>query len=98
MVDVGKIEGPREPSLNQPRQEEDQRRRRAEEVRQGDRVNISPEAQKAAELAKFVSLAKALPASRPEKVAEARERIQSQNPADENINRTVARRLLDELL
>lgn len=96
-MDVGKIEGPREPSLNQPRQEE-QRRRRTEEVQRGDHVNISPEAQKAAEVAKFVSLAKTLPTSRPEKVAEARERIQSQNPADEAVNRTVAKRLLDELL
>lgn len=96
-MDVSKIDGVNEPSLNQPRQEE-QRRRSAEEVRSSDGVNISPEAQKAAEVARLVSLVKQIPDSRADKVAEASERIQSQNPQDEDVNRSVAGRLLDDLL
>ncbi|UCD55965.1 MAG: flagellar biosynthesis anti-sigma factor FlgM [Candidatus Hydrogenedentota bacterium] len=96
-MDVGKIDGVQEPSLNQPRQEE-QRRRRAEEVQPNDRVNISPEAKKAAEVARLVSLVKQIPDTRQDKVAEARARIQSQAPEDERVNRTVARRLLEDLL
>jgi hypothetical protein len=96
-VDVSKIDGVNEPFLNQPRQE-DQRRRRAEEVRSSDGVNISPEAQKAAEVARLVSLVKQIPDTRADQVAQARARIQSQTPQDENVNRTVAGRLLDDLL
>jgi hypothetical protein len=96
-VDVGKVEGVNEPSLNQPRQE-DQKRRRTEEVRQSDKVNISPEAQKAAEVARLISLVKKVPEVREEKINEATARIQSQSPQDETVNRTTARRLLEELL
>ena len=93
-MDVGKIDGVNEPSLNQPRQE-DQRRRRTGEARHADKVNISPEAQKAARL---VSLVKQIPEVRDDKVTEAAERIQSQKPGDEEVNRTIARRLLEDLL
>jgi hypothetical protein len=96
-VDVGKVDGVNEPSLNQPRQEE-QQRRRAEDARQADKVNISPEAQKAAEIARLVSLVKQLPDVRDDKVNEARARLQSQSPQDEAVNRTIAQRLLDDLL
>ena len=96
-MDVGRVDGVNEPSLNQPRQE-DQRRRRAEEVQQTDKVNISPEAQKAAEVARLVSLVKQIPDVRQDKVAQARARLQSQSPQDENVNRTIAQRLLDDLL
>lgn len=96
-MDVSKIDGVNEPFLNQPHQE-DQRRRRAEEVRSSDGVNISPEAQKAAEVARLVSLVKQIPDTRADQVAQARARIQSQTPQDESVNRTVAGRLLDDLL
>lgn len=94
-MDVGKIDGVYEPSLNQPHKE-GQHRRKTEEARQGDKVNISPEAQKAAEVARLVSLVKQIPDVRDEKVAQAKERLQS--PEDDNINNLVARRLLDDLL
>ncbi len=95
-MDVGKVSGPQEPFLNQPRQE-DQRRRRAEAVRSGDHVNISPEAQKAAEVKRLVSMVKKIPEVRPEKVAEAKKRIQSET-TPENVNRTVAQRIIEDLL
>lgn len=95
-MDVGKIDGAHEPFLNQPRQEE--QRRRAEEVRRSDNVDISAEAQKAAEVARLVSLVKQIPDIRQNKVAEARARIESQTSQDESVNRTVAQRLLDDLL
>jgi regulator of protease activity HflC (stomatin/prohibitin superfamily) len=96
-VDISKIDGVNEPVLNQPRQEE-QRRRRAEQVQPADRVNISAEAQRAAEVARLVSLAKQIPDVRQDKVADASARIQAQQPQDETVNRTVARRLLEDLL
>ena len=96
-MDIGKIDGVNEPSLNQPKQE-DQRRRRTEEVREADKVNISPEARKAAEVARLVAMVKELPEVRPEKVAEATERLKSQTAGDEDVNRTIAQRLLDDLL
>jgi hypothetical protein len=96
-VDVGKVDGVNEPSLNQPKQE-DQRRRRAEEAREADKVNISPEARKAAEVARLVAKVKELPEIRPDKVAEAIKRLESQKADDEEINRTIAQRLLDDLL
>ncbi len=96
-MDIGKIDGVNEPSLNQPKQE-DQRRRRTEDVRQSDKVSISPEAQKAAEVARLVSLVKQIPEVREDEVARAAERIQSQTPQDEDISRTVAQRLLEDLL
>lgn len=96
-MDIGKVEGVNEPSLNQPRQE-DQQRRRAEEARQTDKVNISPEAQKAAEVARLVSLVKQIPDIREDKINEAKARLQSQSPQDETLNRTIAQRLLDDLL
>ncbi len=96
-MDVGKIDGVNEPSLNQPRKE-DQGRRRAEEARGADKVNISPEARKAADIARLVSLAKEIPEVREDTVAEAAERLESQKPDDEQVNRTVAQRLLEDLL
>ena len=96
-MDVGKIGGVNEPSPNRPRQE-DQRRRGAEETRGADKVNISPEARKAAEIARLVSLAKEIPEVRDDKVAQAVERLESQKPDDEQVNRTVAQRLLEDLL
>jgi hypothetical protein len=96
-VDVSKIDGAHEPFLNRPGQE-DQRRRRTEEVRQSDKVNISAEAQKAAEVARLVSLVKQIPDIRPDKVAQAKARIESQASQDESVNLTVAQRLLDDLL
>ena len=96
-MDVGKIDGVNEPSLNQPRKE-DQSRRRAGETRGADNVNISPEAREAAEIARLVSLAKEIPEVRPDKVAEAAERLESQKPDDEQVNRTVVQRLLEDLL
>lgn len=96
-MDVGKIDGVNEPSLNQPKQE-DQRRRRTEETREADKVNISPEARKASEVARLVAKVKELPEVRPDKVAEAVKRLESQKPDDEQVNRTVAQRLLDDLL
>ena len=96
-MDIGKVEGVNEPTLNQPRQEE-QKRRQAEEARQSDKVNISPEAKKAAEIARLVSLVKQIPEVREDVVNEASARIQSQSPQDETVNRTVAQRLLDDLL
>ncbi|MBI5115001.1 flagellar biosynthesis anti-sigma factor FlgM [Candidatus Poribacteria bacterium] len=96
-MDISRIDGVHEPSLNQPRQEE-QRRRNVEEVRASDGVNISAEAQKAAEVARLVSLAKKIPDIREDKVAEAKERVDSQPSQDQAVNRTVAQRLLDDLL
>ena len=96
-MDVGKIDGVNEPSLNQPKQE-DQRRRRTEEAREADKVNISPEARKAAEVARLVAKVKELPEVRPDKVAEAVKRLESQKPNDDDVNRTIAQRLLDDLL
>jgi hypothetical protein len=96
-MDIGKIDGVHEPVLNQPRQEE-QRRRNIEEVRSADDVNISAEAKKAAEVAQLVSIVKQLPETREDKIAGAKERIASQSPQDQNVNRTVAQRLLDDLL
>ena len=96
-MDVGKVDGVNEPSLNQPKQE-DQRRRRTEEAREADKVNISPEARKAAEVARLVAKVKELPEVRPDKVAEAVKRLETQKPDDEQVNRTVAQRLLDDLL
>ena len=96
-MDISKIDGVNEPVLNQPRQEE-QRRKRTEQVQSADRVNISPEAQRAAEVARLVSLAKQIPDIRQDKVADASTRIQSQPPQDDTVNRTVARRLLEDLL
>ncbi len=97
-MDVGKIDGVNEPSLNQPRQEDQRRRRAAEEVRSSDKVSISPEAQKASEIARLVSIVKLLPEVREGKVAEAAERLQSQSADDEQVNRTVAQRMLEDLL
>jgi hypothetical protein len=96
-MDVGKVDGVHEPFLNQPRQEE-QNRRRTGEADQSDKVSISPEAQKAAEVARLVSLVKQIPDVREAKVAQAQARLQSQTPDDENVARTVAQRLLDDLL
>ena len=96
-MDVSKIDGAHEPFLNRPGQE-DQRRRRTEEVRQSDKVNISAEAQKAAEVARLVSLVKQIPDIRPDKVAQAKARIESQASQDESVNLTAAQRLLDDLL
>jgi hypothetical protein len=96
-VDVGKIDGVNEPSLNQPKQE-DQRRRRTQEVREADKVNISPEARKAAQVAELVAKVKELPEIRPDKVAEAVQRLESQDRNDEQVNRTIAQRLLDDLM
>ncbi len=96
-MDVGKVDGVNEPSLNQPRQE-DHRRRRAEATQRTDAVDISPEAQKAAEVARLVSLVKQLPEIREDKVAEAAARLQSQSSDADEINRTVAQRLLEDLL
>ena len=96
-MDVGKVDGVNEPSLNQPKQE-DQRRRRTEEAREADKVNISPEARKAAEVARLVAKVKELPEVRPDKVAEAVKRLESQKPNDDDVNRTIAQRLLDDLL
>lgn len=95
-MDVGKVDGVNEPSLNQPRQED--RRRRAEEVQKTDKVNISPEARKAAEVARLVALAKEIPEVRDDKVAEAKARLESEKPDDEEVNRTIAQRLLEDLL
>ena len=96
-MDVGKIDGVNEPSLNQPRKE-DSDRRKAEKTREADKVNISPEARKAAEVARLVSLANEIPEVRDDEVAQAKERLESQKPDDEQVNRTVAQRLLDDLL
>ena len=96
-MDVGKVDGVNEPTLNQPRQE-DQRRKRTGEAREADKVNISPEAQKAAEVARLVSLANEIPEVRPDKVAEAKARLESEKSNDEQINRTIAQRLLEDLL
>ena len=96
-MDVGKVDGVHEPFLNQPRQEE-QNRRRTGEASQGDKVSISPEAQKAAEVARLVSLVKQIPDVREGKVAQAQARLQTQTPDDENVAQTVAQRLLDDLL
>jgi len=96
-VDVGKIDGVSEPSLNQPKQE-DHRRRRTEEVREADKVSISPQARKAAEVARLVSKVKEIPEVRPDKVAEAAKRFESQKADDAQVNRTIAQRLLDDLL
>lgn len=96
-MDINRVDGVHEPSLNQPRQEE-QRKRATQETRPTDEVSFSPEAQKAAEVARFVTLAKQLPDSRPEKLAQARERIASQPQDEENVYRTVARRMLEDLL
>ena len=96
-MDVSKIDGAHEPFLNRPGQD-DQRRRRTDQVRQNDKVNISPEAQKAAEIARLVSLVKQIPDIRPDKVAQARARIEAQVSQDENVTRSVVQRLLDDLL
>lgn len=96
-MDIGKIDGVNEPSLNQPRKE-DSSRRRAEGTRKADDVNISPEARKAAEIARLVSLANDIPEVRDDKVAQAAERLEAQDPDDEQVNRTVAQRLLEDLL
>ena len=96
-MDVGKVDGVNEPSLNQPRQE-DNRRRRAEATQRTDAVDISPEAQKAAEVARLISLVKQLPEIREDKVAEAAARLQSQSSDADEVNRTVAQRLLEDLL
>ena len=96
-MDVGKVDGVHEPFLNQPRQEE-QNWRRTGEASQGDKVSISPEAQKAAEVARLVSLVKQIPDVREGKVAQAQARLQTQTPDDENVAQTVAQRLLDDLL
>jgi hypothetical protein len=96
-VDIGKIDGVNEPSLNQPRQE-DRRGRRAEEARRADDVNISPEARKAAELARLVSLAKEILDVRDDKIAEAAKRLETEDASDELVNRTVAQRMLEDLL
>ncbi len=96
-MDVGKVDGVNEPSLNQPRQE-DNRRRRAEATQRTDAVDISPEAQKAAEVARLISLVKQLPEIREDKVAEAAARLQSQSSDADEVNRSVAQRLLEDLL
>jgi hypothetical protein len=96
-VDIGKIDGVSEPSLNQPRQE-DQKQRQIEEARRTDNVDISPEAQRAAEVARLVSLVKQIPDIRQDKVDQAIVRIQSESPQDETLNQTIAQRLLDDLL
>ena len=96
-MDVVKVDGVNEPSLNQPRQE-DNRRRLAEATQRTDAVDISPEAQKAAEVARLISLVKQLPEIREDKVAEAAARLQSQSSDADEVNRTVAQRLLEDLL
>ena len=96
-MDISKIDGVSEPVMNEPRQQE-QRRRRTEELQPSDGVSISPEAQKAAEVARLVSLVKQIPEVRPDKVAQARARIESEALQDETVNRTVARRLMEDLL
>ena len=96
-MDIGKIDGPNEPSLNQPRQE-DRRGRRAEEVRKTDDVDISPEARKAAEVASLVSLAKEILEVRDDKIAEAAKRLETEDANNELVNRTVAQRMLEDLL
>jgi hypothetical protein len=95
-VDINRIDGVHEPSLNKARQEE-QRQRSAQDVRPADQVNISPEAKQAAEVARLVSLAKKLPDSRPDKLAQAKERLDSQ-PLQDDVYRTIARRMMDDLL
>ncbi len=97
-MNINRIDGVHEPTLNQPRQEEQRQRNQAEEVRTGDLVNISPEAQKAVEVAQLVSLAKQIPDTRPEKITDAKARIEAQAPQDEKVNRTVAQRLMEDLL
>ena len=96
-MDIGKIDGPNEPSLNQSRQE-DRRGRRAEEVRKADDVAISPEARKPAEVARLVSLAKEILEVRDDKIAETAARLKSEDSKDPQVNRTVAQRMLEDLL
>lgn len=97
-MDINRIDGVHEPSLDKTRQEE-QRQRSTPDVRPADQVNISPEAQKAADVAKYAALAKKLPDTRPEKIEQAGERLES-SPAqeDKNIYRIVARRLMEDML
>jgi hypothetical protein len=96
-MDIGQIGGVNEPSPSQPRKE-NQRRSGAEETREADKVNISPEAREAAEVARLVSLTNDILEIRDDKVAQATERIEAQEPDDEQVNRTVAQRLLEDLL
>ncbi len=95
-MDIGQIGGVNEPSPSQPRKE-DQRRRGAGEMREADKVNISPEAREAAEVAKLVSLANEIPEVRDAEVAQAKERLEAQQPDDEQVNRTDAQRLRGDL-
>lgn len=97
-MDINRIDGVHEASLDKARQEE-QRQRSPKNVAPADQVSISPEAQKASEVSRLVSLVKQLPDVRPEKLAQAKERLDSQPPeADEQVSRTIARRMLEELL
>ena len=97
-MDINRIDGVHEPSLDKTRQEE-QRQRSPKNVVSGDQISISPEAQKAAEVSRLVSLAKQLPDVRPERLAQSKERLDSQPPeADEEVSRAVARRMMEELL
>jgi hypothetical protein len=97
-VDIGKVDGVNEPSLNKPQQQDKRSAPRTEDVRKTDDVDISSEAREAAELARLISLAKDIPEVRDAMVAEAKARLESENADDEQINRTTARRLLEELL
>ncbi len=70
----------------------------AETVRRTDGVDISPEARRAAEVSRFVEIARSLPDVREERVEAARGNIESGRYRDEEVVRQTAERLLDDLV
>jgi anti-sigma28 factor (negative regulator of flagellin synthesis) len=90
---VGGVPRPVEKRPTTARKEE-----RAEETaRRQDDVTISPEARQAAEVSRFVELAKSQDGAREDRVEEARRSIENGDHRNEQVVRETAERVLDEL-
>jgi len=73
------------------------REERTEAAKRQDGVDISPEARRAAEVSRFVEVAKSRPDVREQRVEEARANIESGQYRDEEVVRETAERLVDDL-
>ncbi len=94
MSGIHGIQGIPEPTPERPGPVRDRRREEVRGPAAEDGVEISAEAQEAANVRHLVEVARSQEEVRPERVAEAREGIERGDYRDPNIVREVARRLL----
>jgi len=94
---VGGVRPVSEPSQGKPAASRDLEKRE-KSVERHDDVSISPEARKAAQIARLVAMTKQLPDIRDGRVEEARENLERGRHNDEAVIRETAQRLLDESL